>query len=438
MYDKVSCIYMARDFLPGRSAKNSMEITKAIKCKNCGGAMYSDQKTASYLCPFCASKTPWDEGNYYRTLPIHFRHKPVVSVDGYLKLGHVEIPQSVWSGELLNEQRLRLRGVDDLLAEVDQTTYAAFANIYLVTLPCPNCGAEIQGESTQSIFTCGYCGNKLGSEEALRPGAYRKELIMGVGAQNLADQGLPFQVGLEQARRSITDLVRAYPDDFAGQDMERRIKEDLTAVYIPYDLSDLSIKARVETEKGSFKLYQEIIDWARPQTPLYDGHLLDRLDPWDFGDIGNFDPAFLEGNVRIASIMNELLEDSSIMERIILRRLPDEVRSSFGVKKAKIVQWSADLRRHKYAYMMLPVYYLDKRPADDEHALQVRIAVNGQTGKVAALFLKGDEIEYYRTLEPSQDKAFSAESTVRTGLVPVRYVKAPFLHKILPFEKALE
>lgn len=415
-----------------------MEITKAIKCRSCGGAMYSDQKTASYLCPFCSSKVPWDEDNYYRTLPIYFRHKPVARLDGYLKLGHVEIPQSVWSGELLKEQRLRLRGVDDLLADMDQTTHTAFANAYLVKFSCPNCGAAIQGESTQSIFACIYCGNKLGSEQALKPGAYRKELIMGVGAQNLADQALPFHVGPDQAMRAVAELVCAYPSDFAGQEMERRMREELTAVYLPCELADLSIKAQVKTEKGTVRLYQEIINWARPQTPLYDGHLLDRLDPWDFGDIGNFDPAFLEGNVRIASRMNEILEDSSITQRIILRRLPDDVKNSFGVKKAEIVQWSTDLRGHKYAYMMVPIYYIDKRPSDGKDTLQVRIAVNGQTGKVTALFLKGEELEYYRTFEPPQAKAFSSESTVRTKLVPVRYVKPPFLHETLRFEKALE
>jgi len=30
----------------------------SIKCVNCGGVMYADQKSASYQCPYCGSSVP--------------------------------------------------------------------------------------------------------------------------------------------------------------------------------------------------------------------------------------------------------------------------------------------------------------------------------------------------------------------------------------------
>ena len=66
------------------------EEVRAIQCRSCGGAMYSDQKTASYVCAFCGSSVPWREEAEFWASPITFRHKPVQVIDGAMKLGHVE------------------------------------------------------------------------------------------------------------------------------------------------------------------------------------------------------------------------------------------------------------------------------------------------------------------------------------------------------------
>ena len=90
----------------------AMEKFLAIKCSSCSGAMYSDQKTASYICPFCGASAPWTEENFYRELPITFRHKPVERIDGLIKLGQVEVMSSVDPhDERLLSQRYRLNSV---------------------------------------------------------------------------------------------------------------------------------------------------------------------------------------------------------------------------------------------------------------------------------------------------------------------------------------
>ena len=71
------------------------EEVRAIQCRSCGGAMYSDQKTASYVCAFCNSSVPWREEAEFWASPITFRHKPVQVIDGAMKLGHVEVMSTV-------------------------------------------------------------------------------------------------------------------------------------------------------------------------------------------------------------------------------------------------------------------------------------------------------------------------------------------------------
>ena len=68
----------------------------------------------------------------------------------------------------------------------------------------------------------------------------------------------------------------------------------------------------------------------------------------------------------------------------------------------------------------------------------MRIAVNGQTGKAAALFYQYEKEERYLTLLPSHPSKMSSEHTVRTPPVPIKYVDAPFLYRITPLEEVLK
>ena len=46
-------------------------------------------------------------------------------------------------------------------------------------------------------------------------------------------------------------LVAQNRSDFAGQDIEKRIRSDLQAIYLPYWVEDMSVKATVDTERGA-------------------------------------------------------------------------------------------------------------------------------------------------------------------------------------------
>ena len=414
------------------------EEVRAIQCRSCGGAMYSDQKTASYVCAFCGSSVPWREEAEFWVSPITFRHKPVQVIDGAMKLGHVEVMSAVDPHDArVLSQKYRQNSIADKLALWDDMTVAAFAGVTQLAFVCPFCGGEFTGESTQHFFTCSYCNNTFEDEQLVRPGGYRREFIMGVGAENVPTRAIPFVITMTQAQNAVRMLAQQFPQEFANQDIERRIRTEMTAVYIPFSLADLSVKMAVRSERGDFEAYEEIVNWACPDTTLYDIHLLDRLDPWDFGAVTPFDPAFAEGVFRIAAVANNASR-ADVIDNLLAERLVSDLKDSFALTKAKLLLWGRDFRRHKNTTFLLPVYYLDRRVEDGEKARQVRIAVNGQTGSAATLFYQYGREERYVTRAPSHPKAMSTEHTVRTPPTAVRRVGSPFLHRTIPLEAALQ
>ena len=414
------------------------EEVRAIQCRSCGGAMYSDQKAAAYVCAFCGTSVPWTNEQVFWASPITFRHKPVQIVDGAMKLGHVEVMTGVDPHDArVLSQKYRQNSVAGKLALWDETTTAAFAGVCRLTFVCPFCGGEFTGESTQHFFTCSYCSNTFEDEQLVRPGGYRREFIMGVGAENVPEKAIPFSVTMTQAQNAARVLAQQFPQEFVGQDIERRIRAEMTAVYIPFSLADLSVKMSTHSSRGDFEAYEEIVNWACPDTTLYDIHLLDRLDPWDFGAVIPFDPAFAEGLFRVAAAANNASR-ADVIDNLLAERLVTDLKDTFGLTKAKIMRWARDFRKHKSAAFLLPVYYLDRRAEDGENARQVRIAVNGQTGKAAALFYQYGREERYVSRAPSHPKAMSTEHTVRTPPVAVKRVGSPFLHRAIPLDAAVE
>ena len=414
------------------------EEIRAIQCRSCGGAMYSDQKAAAYVCAFCGTSVPWTDEQVFWMSPITFRHKPVQIVDGAMKLGHVEVMTEVDPhDERVLSQKYRQNSVAGKLALWDETTTAAFAGVCRLTFVCPFCGGEFTGESTQHFFTCSYCSNTFEDEELVRPGGYRREFIMGVGAENVPEKAIPFSVTMTQAQNAARVLAQQFPQEFAGQDIEPRLRAEMTAVYIPFSLADLSVKMSTRSSRGNFEAYEEIVNWACPDTTLYDIHLLDRLDPWDFGAVIPFDPAFAEGIFRVAATANNASR-ADVIDNLLAERLVADLKEAFGLTKAEIMLWGRDFRKHKSATFLLPVYYLDRRPEDGDGARQVRIAVNGQTGKAAALFYQYGREERYATRAPAHPRPMSTEHTVRTPPAAVKRVGSPFLHRALPLDQVLQ
>ena len=63
---------------------------------------------------------------------------------------------------------------------------------------------------------------------------------MGVGAESIPARAIPFRITPGEAQSAARELVHTYPDVLGGQDLEARIAQDMTAVYLPFSLADLS------------------------------------------------------------------------------------------------------------------------------------------------------------------------------------------------------
>jgi len=127
------------------------EEVRAIQCRSCGGAMYSDQKAAAYICAFCGTSVPWTNEQVFWASPITFRHKPVQIINGAMKLGHVEVMTEVDPhNERVLSQKYRQNSVAGKLERWDDTTAEAFAGVCQLAFVCPFCGGEFTG-SRRSI-----------------------------------------------------------------------------------------------------------------------------------------------------------------------------------------------------------------------------------------------------------------------------------------------
>lgn len=420
------------------------QATIAIKCKECGSPSYFDQKAEGFACPYCGSFAPWESEYHKDTSEMAFRHLPIRLFDGLINLTHVGTEEDYHLEDHWLPGELRQRRVDleEKLYDFDKGTFERWSKREEITFDCSYCGAKNTGFSTQSLFICEYCNNKIVAADVFESGAYGDDLVFGDDGQ-MYKQALDFKITREEAIEQLLRLVAEHRSDFPEDDIKKRIRSDLKALYLPYLVEDFSIKATVDTERGVFTFYQDRINWASPQNSIFDIYLLDQLNPWDYGESRVFTPAFLENEIYIFAPMKDK-DLETARQRIIYRDIPHMLKSQFGLEDVKLKSWSLYPRRHKYPRINLPIWFLDKASGATEADLQIRMAVNGQTGKAAAQFLKVGKKDYkiagkdyIRTIDPRPEAKMSDESTIYSRPIAIEYVKPPFLFQTYKIDEVL-
>ena len=176
-------------------------------------------------------------------------------------------------------------------------------------------------------------------------------------------------------------------------------------------------------------VYYEVLDWAYPRANYLDISLMGILEPWDFSRVAPFDPAMQEGDFRVIAV-DASTKDDVVVDKLALYIAGNDAESALGFNKKNLRAWSRKVRKHKDGLVMVPVYYVDRPAADGRDGEQVRIAVNGQTGRAAAVVFS-EKRETHIVSPLASSLALSSESTVHATPVEVRYVKSPFLYEIV-------
>lgn len=136
-----------------------------------------------------------------------------------------------------------------------------------------------------------------------------------------------------------------------------------------------------------------------------------------------------EGDFRVIAVEG-LLKKSAVIDKLTYSLAGNDAEKAFGYSKKSMRQWARNVRKHASGLMLVPIYYVDRPASDRRDGEQVRIAVNGQTGRAAAVvFSEKKEIHVQAPLNPGLH--LSAESTVHATPIEVKYAKSPFLYRIV-------
>ena len=216
---------------------------------------------------------------------------------------------------------------------------------------------------------------------------------------------MPFAIGKENAMSAVSALIRE-TEKLAGiEKLEIYVNNALHTAYLPFSLVDISCQVDAGLLGGRY--YQEYLNWACPESVLFDVGVIDRLDPWDFFTETAFDPAFMDGNTRIAGMFN-MASRIHMIDFLIQRRITEDFEKISG-KSMNIRQWVHDYRPHN-ANVLLPVFWADMKELCGRY---VCAAVNGQTGKAVVQVLGTKEKENYIVEGfPVFWKEFSQDSTM--------------------------
>lgn len=256
------------------------------------------------------------------------------------------------------------------------------------TFLCPSCGGEIMTDENTAATFCPYCGNP-----AIMPGRLSGGLK--------PDAVIPFKTSREDARRAFLNLCKGKPllPKFFVQEQQL---EKLTGIYVPFWLYDCS-----GNFEGNYKATR-IHTWSDPHyhytktdhfllrrganasfvgipmdgSTKMDDSFMESIEPFDYGDLTDFDTAYLSGFFADKYDVPSESGEARIRQRVD-QALDQQLQSSF-LGYATVVPSSRQLRieHSKARYVLLPVWMLNTKYKGQTYSF----AMNGQTGRMTGSF----------------------------------------------------
>jgi len=317
------------------------------KCPNCGAYIEYNSTEDKFQCGYCSSVFTLDEVKNY-------------------EVNSLESPY---------EEGIK----ENIESEADQT-FRAQTYKYC----CEQCGAEIiTDENTASTF-CLYCHNPNIIKERLTDG-FSPELI------------IPFKIKKQEAIDILVKMTSKKwfaPNDFGSKEQQEKI----SGLYVPYWLFDershFDIDAhgyRVKTWRSGDIEYTQTDTYAIrregymdfEKVPVdaskkLDNHMLDMIEPYDYGQLKGFEIAYLSGYYTDKYDQNQQDVYPKVKEKIKKNTIAITNGLINGYTRTKVFRSDIAFENLKVHYSLFPVWFLTYKYQNKDYYF----TMNGQTGKI--------------------------------------------------------
>lgn len=328
-----------------------MEKTTSYKCPGCGGAISFDVKTGKVKCPFCSNIFTVEEV------------KAFAGKDKNEKKDQKNIGFN-WGNYKENLHFETMEGT--------------------VVYNCVSCGASVETDATTMATKCPYCDNNMIVDEAAKGGLRPNKII-------------PFKITSDSLYDTVNRFYqkkRLLPRNFFQKSKIKEIK----GVYVPFWLFDAGINGDVLFEGTKTRHYRDG-DYSVTEVSYYDidrggsmqferipvdasikmdNALMDSLEPFDYSELVDFDPAYLTGYLADRFDSEPEAELDRAGKRMANSAAEVYRDTVSGYDSVKLASTMLTLAKPAVTYAMLPVYLIN-----NEYKGKIyHYGVNGQTGKI--------------------------------------------------------
>lgn len=267
---------------------------------------------------------------------------------------------------------------------VDQTTYQTFSEGQANQYQCQNCGAILITEPDTTATTCSFCGSPI---------------VLGdrLSGQLAPAKVIPFRISKQQAEEAFTKWCKKGLLTPSGFMAANRVKS-IVGMYVPFWLYDINGRGEAHADCTRIRHYTQG-DYDVTETKHYDvfrkvdvnyekvpcdasekmdDKLMDKLEPYHYSDLVNFNAPYLAGFV--AEKYN--YTDRELFPRVESRAkiyVDSYIRGTItGYDTVNIINKRLHINQKNADYTLLPVWMFCYDYNKQDHIF----AMNGQTGKV--------------------------------------------------------
>lgn len=237
---------------------------------------------------------------------------------------------------------------------------SAEAEGYAVLTTCPNCGAEVSYPAGEAVSSCGFCGGAL----------VRRAFT---AQKNFPEMIIPFYITLDEAKARLREWCEKQKGNKTAKAALAAIDE-LKGYYLPYERVRGAVSYDVIVPDGEtypFRLAGYVDGVSVNASRQLDNDVLDKMEPFDWSALRPFEMGYMADQ---ATKLYDV-SDPDFQERLY-KELSDHYEKT---AEETLHNPNASLKGERAdtigMSILLPAYIIPR--------LTLRVAVNGQTGRVA-------------------------------------------------------